>query len=333
MVNVVSKRKGAEGLLCRNQSMDMLRILACMGVILSHSAAMCFTINVVEDGSTEWIVCYIVKKMALWSVPVFTMLTGFFSLNPEKELSLKKLYGNNTLRLILALVFWTLFNAITIHSRFYPFGGAETNYWYVGMCIGLYISMPVLRRIAVNDKLLAYSCWIWFFIRCYYYVGNYVDVPIVFTDYVFTKYVGYCLWGFYLYRITLTRKQVRIIYFIGLISMLASVLLPLLTHKKVDFEYADPIPAVAVSAIFLFTIRHPMNRPLKTEKILAHFSKATFGIYLAHTFVVVETYSRLYRFFPNPYVLVVIAFCVIFGLSYCLTAIIKQIPVLRDWVV
>jgi surface polysaccharide O-acyltransferase-like enzyme len=333
MLSVFSNDKRVGGFLGRNQAMDVLRILACMGVILAHSAVMCFTIHVMEKGSAEWIMCYIIKKVALWSVPAFTMLTGFFFLNPEKKLPLNKLYGKNTLRLALALVFWTLFNAVTVHSRYYPYGGVETNYWYVGMCIGLYISMPVLRRIAANDKLLKYSCWIWFFIRCYYCIGKYVDVPIVFTDYVFAEFVGYCLWGYYLSRIKLNRKKTIMAYFVGIVCLLAVALVPLLTNSKVVFEYADPITAIAVFAIFLYFIKHPLNYCDRTERFLAHFSKATFGIYLAHTFVVIETFSRLYRFFPNPYVLVPVAFCVILGLSYVITIIIKQIPFLRDWVV
>ena len=317
----------------RNPTMDLLRILACMGVIIAHSGAMCFTIGAVEKGTTVWEVCRIVKAVALWSVPLFTMLTGFFFLNPEKELPLKKLYGRNTLRLVIALVFWTLFNAMTVHSQFYPFGGIETNFWYVGMCIGLYISMPVLRRIAGNGKLLSYSCWIWFFIRCYYYIGKYVDVPIVITDYVFTEFVGYCLWGYYLGQLALDKKRATLVYLLGLVAVLAIVILPLLTKEKVSFGYADPAPMLATFAIFLFFIRHPLNVSEKANKVLAHFSKATFGIYMAHSFVVIETYSRLYRFFPNPYVLVPVAFIVIFGLSYFITLVIKQIPVLKDWIV
>jgi surface polysaccharide O-acyltransferase-like enzyme len=317
----------------RNPTMDVLRILACMGVVFAHSGAMCFTIGVVEKGTAAWEVCRIVKAVALWSVPLFTMLTGFFFLNPEKELPLKKLYGRKTLRLVIALVFWTLFNAMTVHSQFYPFGGIETNFWYVGMCIGLYISMPVLRRIAGNGKLLSYSCWIWFFIRCYYYIGKYVDVPIVITDYVFTEFVGYCLWGYYLGQLALDKKRATLVYLLGLVAVLAIVILPLLTKEKVSFGYADPAPMLATFAIFLFFIRHPLNVSEKANKVLAHFSKASFGIYMAHSFVVIETYSRLYRFFPNPYVLVPVAFIVIFGLSYFITLVIKQIPVLKDWIV
>ena len=317
----------------RNQIMDVLRILACMGVILAHVGAMCFTLNIVEKGTAEWVMCYVVKKMLLFSVPIFAMLTGFFFLNPEKELPLSRLYGKNIARLVLALVFWTLFNAVTIHSGYYPFGGVETNFWYVGMCIGLYVSMPVLRRVAENEKLLSYSCWIWLFIQCYYYIGKYVKLPLVFTDYVFTEFVGYCLWGYYMYQHEWSRKQTRIIYFLGSIACVATIVVPLLTNGKVSFDYTGPAPILAVFAIFLFFTRHQINLSYRFERILTHFSKATFGIYMAHSFVVVAVFSRLYRFIPNTIALVPVGFVLIFGLSYAITFIIKKIPILQNWIV
>lgn len=332
-MKLLNKRIVEKGMIQREQSMDMLRILVCLGVIFSHSGDMCFTIGIVEKGSFEWGVCYVVKQIINFSVPIFTMLTGYFFLNPQKELPMKKLYGKKILRLVTALVFWTLFNAVLIHTRYYPFGGPDTNFWYVGMCIGLYISMPVLRRVAVNDKLLSYSCWAWLIIMCYGFVGRFVEVPIVVTDYVFVEFVGYCLWGFYLSKMSLTKKKVRLVYVIGLFAVLTTFAVPLLTMGKVSFQYSDPVPALAVSAVFLYFVKHPIKFSVKSEKVLTHFSKATFGIYLAHSFVVVEVFSRLYRFFPNPYMLVPIAFCAIFGLSYVITVIIKQIPVLKDWVV
>lgn len=333
MVKLWSYSESGLGESRRNPTMDALRIFACVGVILAHVGAMCFTIDAVEEGTVAWVMCRILKAVALWSVPLFAMLTGFFFLNPEKELPLKKLYGRNTLRLVIALVFWTLFNAFTVHSQYYPFGGVETNFWYVGMCIGLYISMPVLRRVAVNEKLLSYACWVWVFIRCYYYVEKFIDVPIVFTDYVFTEFVGYCLWGYYLGKLALDKKRARLVYLLGLVALLATVALPLLLVGKVSFGYADPAPILATFAIFLFAIRHPLDVSEKTGKVLAHFSKATFGIYMAHSFVVIEAFSRLYHIFPNPFVLVLVAFVVIFGLSYFITLVIKQIPVLKNWIV
>ena len=82
--------------------MDVLRILACMGVIFAHSGAMCFTLGIVEKGAAEWTMCFVVKKLLILSVPIFAMITGFFFLQPEKDLPLKKLYGKYTLRLVFA---------------------------------------------------------------------------------------------------------------------------------------------------------------------------------------------------------------------------------------
>lgn len=322
-----------EGLLNREQSMDVLRIMACVGVLFAHAGAMCISTGVVGKGEFGWDMCFVVKLMLKIFVPIFAMITGYFFLKPDRELTLKKLYGKNILRLAVALVFWTLFNALFIHSHFYPFGGPDTNFWYVGMCIGLYISMPVLRAVAADEKLLSFSCWTWIGIRCYYFIGEFVPVPIVITDYVFTDFVGYCLWGYYLFKMTLNRKQARIVYFSGLIALLATLLLPLLTNEEVSFRYADPAPILAVFSIFLFAIRHPIKLSDKKGKILAHFSKATFGIYMAHSFVVVETFSRVYRFVPNPVALIPISTIVIFVMSYFIVLVIKQIPVLKNWVV
>ena len=321
------------GILGREQSMDLLRILACFGVIFAHSGTMCFAIDVVEKGSIEWGVCCVVKQVLKLSVPIFAMLTGYFFLNPNKELPMKKLYGEKVLRLVIALVFWILFNAATVHSQYYPFGGIDTNFWYVGMCIGLYISMPVLRRVAADYKILSYSCWAWLIIMCYCFIGRFVEVPLVFTDYVFVEFVGYCLWGYYLPKMNLTKKRMHYIYIIGLIAMLATFAVPILTNEKVRFHYSDPAPILAVFAIFLFFVKHPFELSNRWGRVLAHFSKVTFGIYMAHTFVVIEAFSRISRFVHNPIALVLVATCAIFAMSYIIVLVIKQIPILKNWVV
>ena len=150
---------------------------------------------------------------------------------------------------------------------------------------------------------------------------------------VFPEFVGYCLWGYYLYKVELSRRQAMMIYFIGIVAFVAMVALPLLTNENVSFQYADPAPILAVFSVFLFAIRHPIKLPGKKGKVLTHFSKATFGIYMVHSFVVMETFSRLYRFLPNPVALIIVSTIGIFVLSYLIVLVIKQIPVLRDWVI
>lgn len=320
----------------RNYSMDVLRIVACLGVVLHHVTSSMYAMGYVDSGSKEWMFNTALYNFTKWSVPIFVMITGFFFLNPAKELPLKKLYGKYILRLVLSLVFWTWFYAIIlqcIYVCYYPFGGQDNNFWYIGMCIGLYISMPVLRIVAANDKLLSYSCWIWLFIRFYLYIGKYVEVPIVFTDYVYTGYVGYCLWGYYLSRLKLDQKQERAMYIVGLVSLVVTVVLPVVSDGKVSFSFESPGPILISIAMFYFVIKHPVQLSSKATKIISHLSAMTFGIYMVHTFVAIETFTRIHRFIPNVYLLSLASFIVTFVLSYVIILIIKQIPILKKWVV
>jgi len=269
-----------------------------------------------------------------YKLPIFVMITGFFFLKPEKEFTLKKLYKKNILHLVLSVVFWTVFYALFIPSQhFYPFGGQNNHFWYIGMCIGLYVSMPVLRAIAANPKLLSYSCWIWLFIHCYMYLGYFVELPIVFTDYVFQGYMGYCLWGYYLFCMELSKRQTTMVYMVGLLSLLATAFLPPLTDGKVFFSMEDPAPILTSIALFLFVIKHPLRFSERMKKIVLHLSRMTFGIYMAHMFVMIEILTRLHRFVPNVFLLVPIAFIIVFVSSYFIVLVIKQIPFLKKWVV
>lgn len=327
---------GKENVVKRNCSMDVLRILACLAVIIVHAGSSGISIDIVDEGTDEWYYCMALDSLFKWSVPIFVMITGFFFLKPEKELPLKKLYKKYILRLVLCLIFWSWFYAILLdcrYTKFYPFGGQHTNFWYIGMCIGLYMSMPVLRIIAANEKVLAYSCWIWLFMNLYTFIGHFVDVPILITDHVFYGYIGFCLWGYYLSRVELNRRQTNVVYLIGVLSSIITLILPWVTKGKVVFALDSPGPALTSIAIFLFVIKHPIQLSPKFEKVVTHVSGLTLGIYMAHTFVIFETYSRIYRYIPNMFLLVPIVFGVVFVLSYLIVLIIKQIPILKKWVV
>lgn len=318
----------------RNETLDLLRIMLCFGVIIGHIASSCFDFQYVENGSTDWVACSLLLDLGKGAIPVFAMITGFLFLNPTKELPLKKLYGRNVLRLVLALMFWTWFYAIILHQRFYPFFGQDTNYWYVGMCIGLYISLPVLRMIAADEKLLAYSCWIWFFIRCYYYVDEYlIQVPVVFTDFVFTDYIGYCLWGYYLSQKEFSKKQTRWFYLAGFVGLLITLILPLVSNRALICRLESPSVIVTSVALFLFVIKHPVHLSGRVAKIVTYVAQMTFGIYMVHSFVNMVIFTRMHRFFPSFAPLYILSVIAVFAISFVIILIIKNIPVLKKWVI
>lgn len=317
----------------RNYSMDLLRIMACLGVILMHVASSFFSHNYVREGNLDWICCVTLYHAFVCSVPIFAMITGFLFLNPQKELPIKRLYGKNILRLVLALVFWTFFYAVTLRFPYYPFPCRKAHFWYVEICIGLYVSMPLLKRIATDDKVLSYACWIWLAIRFLCNLELFVELPFQITNHVFTEYVGYCLWGYYITRISLSKKQERVVYLVGLLYLIANIALSLITDGKTRVGFDNMDPVLVCFAVFLFVIKHPIHLSDKVARMVTFFSGMTFGIYMVHSFVDLVIFSRLYRYFPNFFVMAPLAFLVILVLSCAIILVIKQIPFLKRWVV
>ncbi len=316
----------------RNVSLDVLRIVACFGVVAIHVSGGPIFHGWVKAGCDGYAIYVVMGALVRWAVPVFVMLTGFFFLDPQKELPLKKLFKRNILRLIVAQIFWTAFYALTLHWRWYPFGGQDSHFWYIGMCIGLYISMPVLRMIAANNKLLTYSCWLWLLIRCYYFVGRFVELPLVFTDYVYTDYVGYCLFGWYISRVELKTWHKRLIYLLGIAGLVVNVTVPFVSSASVS-NYEAPSVICTSIALFLFFVEHPINLSDRVNNVVYDMSKSTFGIYMVHVFVLTELHSRVYRFIQHPVLLTVMTVGATFLISYGIIGVIRRIPVVKKWVV
>lgn len=181
----------------RNISLDVLRVLACLGVITIHTAGSPIFHHMVEPGTLWYNECLVMDALVRWSVPVFAMLTGFFLLDGNKELPIRKLLTKYVLRMVVALVVWSAFYAATLHMSLLPFGSQGGHFWYLGMVIGLYLSMPILRMIAANKSLLAYFCWTWLFFMCYKFLGRFFALPIDLDNVVFVDYAGFALWGAY----------------------------------------------------------------------------------------------------------------------------------------
>lgn len=319
----------------RNISLDILRILACLGVIVIHTAGSIGYHRIAEAGTFYWNICEAMDALSRWSVPVFAMLSGFFFLQPEKEIPIKKLYGKYIAHIVVALVFWSLFYAITLHKSYYPFGVQEGHFWYLGMCIGLYMAMPVLRWIATNEKVLAYFCWVWFFCKTYIFLGNFVTLPIQLSHLLFVDYVGYCLWAHYLSRITLSKKQEVFLYiFAGLCT--GETIAGYLLTKNADSCWASyvSLPTIILSlSLFYFFVHWKPKFSASCTRIVTTCSECTFGIYLVHLWLLTHVFFRVHRFFPNPILTVFISIVITFFVGGGITLIIKKLPIVNKWIV
>ena len=289
----------------------------------------------VEVGTYEWNWCAAFDALSRWSVPVFAMLSGFLFLNPQKELPLSKLYGKYIARIVIALIFWSCFYAFTLHSDYYPFGSQEGHFWYLGMCIGLYMAMPIMRYIAKDSKMLSYFCWIWLFCKVYFFAGNYVTLPFDLSHLLFVDYVGYCLWAYYLSTIVLNSKQELLLYGVAVIGLIVNVIGYIVT-KDLDCCYAGYVAITNIATsfgLFYLCSHHNLNFGKRWNKVIQTISECTFGIYLIHMWMLIQVIFRVHRFVPTPIYTVLISVAMAFVGGLVVTYILKQIPLVKKWIV
>ena len=319
----------------RNVSLDLLRIFACLTVIMIHTAGSPIVHGLVEIGTLEYDECLILEALSRWSVPVFAMLTGFFMLDSTKDISIKTIFSKYILRLFISLVFWSAFYAVTLHKSFYPLGCQEGHFWYVGMCIGLYLALPIMRLVASNTRVLAYFCWTWLAIKMYQFLGVYFRLPVDLRDIIFVDYVGYCLFAYYLKVIYINKFVRKIFYIVGILSLVITIIAGLFTKNCDTAFYGYTAPNVIIFAIslFIFFLYHPIKNNNIIAKKISIVSQCTFGIYMVHLWILIQIFFRFYRFVPYIIPLCLICVCVTFFIALGMTYVIRKIPYVGRYIV
>lgn len=296
---------------------DILRILATFAVILLHSCSEFWEEN---NFNTDWNVRNIYDSAVRWCVPIFVMISGALFLNPEKHISIKKLYTKNTVRIIVAFFLWS-----TIYSAYNFFINNDHNligfalnifygpfhFWFLYMIIGVYITIPILRQIAQNKTATKY-----FLIMAFVFtfilplslsitskllptiISNGGSIVSLLYHYfesldlaLFAGYSGYFLLGYYLNANKC--KYTNLIYTIGILSFIAIVGGTVLSFyifgefKDFLYKYLTPFVLFEAIAVFLFVKNLTPRIKFSTKAInmITKISNMCFGIYLVHILV------------------------------------------------
>ncbi len=261
---------------------------------------------------TQFLIESVFQNLLMWAVPCFLMITGALLLNPEKEITWKKV-GKYIFRVALSLVVFTLLFEVIDHV-FGTKGNIFTNWlyklytgqswahmWYLYLLIGMYLMVPFYRMITKNASMNQIGILIVilvFFVSLLPLIDNIAKVHTSFYIPTSIIYPAYFFLGYYLFN----TKVAKWIY--AIIFALSSVAIVLLTMYRV-FEAGDAKPDVSLeySSILvvlqttgLFGLLKDIN-PKKT-KVVDVINDTTFGIYLIH-FIFVKMILKWNGF--NPY--------------------------------
>lgn len=336
--------------------LDVLRVIACLSVIMIHSSAH----YVIKDiGSFNFWVGNILDGLARIGVPLFIMISGALMLDKNYEYSNKKII-KHILRMAMFFVFWSIlycliFNVLGPIIKHDPVDFAKIisslikghyHLWFVYLIIGLYLIVPLLR-LWVNDTNKKYVEYFIVLSTIFTYIipqiisigSNYSNLFVQINDIaensLAIKYVGgyttYFILGWYINNYEIKNK--RIIYVLGLFGLLISIMgtyiLSNTTGESLQM-YENLYINVLFQTVAVFVVIKDKLKSKKQLNIINSISKHSLGIYAIHALIATFSYEILEIANINIAIInIPVVFISSFVLAYLGSIIFSKIPVLR----
>lgn len=308
---------------------DLMRVFAIFAVVVQHVCNRC--IRYATPDQLDWQVCKAVHSSLVWAVPIFVMISGALFLVPDKEFSIKKLYGKYILRLAIAYLFWScintfLFSTIKYYAPF-SFAGIWNTFtgmlkggypylWFLWMILGLYIMIPILRAClkTMSDTVLLYWLAAGFTFGCIIpLILNWNTANVLFgsnmtimNQSMFGVYVFYFVLGYTLEHRPHLLTNYKLLYLAGILGVIVAVagtaILSRYYMSNIVFLLENHSPAITFTSIAIYIgLRNYIAANQETGKITQLASALVpyvFGIYLVHNIfldsvgiAIIEKYS------------------------------------------
>ncbi len=280
---------------------DNAKILAAFAVVFLHCASG-VVIETEQFNSTDWWIGNVYTSLVRWCVPVFVMISGALLLDPNKSESLLEFYRRRAARILIPLLFWTVFFSVwnvkgfILRGEEIPWlyvtrevmrGSPFYHMWFLYMIVGLYLFAPFLRRIVSQTSYneLVFLVIILFGMSMLNFVLiNTDNVQLIINR--FLLYLSYFIAG-HVIRVTKLRPNSILI----LVIFLASVALTSVGHyllarnsglnEGMYFHGNLSITVVPMSLSIMFLLKE-LSFPIMNARISKHLASLSLGIYIVH---------------------------------------------------
>ena len=347
----------------RIPALDVLRIVAVLGVVSIHVFA-AVVLNDEIRGSGTWWTAVALDLGFVWVVPAFVMVSGALVLDPRMhERGPAHFYRKRALRLGPAVLFWPLFYIVVVSAGMSGQqlsagsvaaklleGEPYTHLYFLWLICGLYAVAPVLasflsqgtrvRAVIFAAVVLGATVAAYAAAGLLAYGG--VSQPIylnALTQWI--PYVGYFLAGWALRDLVLTPRM-RTLALAGAAGAVTLVVWmygtrpanPLL-HAAMPVSYLGFAVAVATVCIFMF-VRSGLASWApgpRTAKVIRTLSDATFGVFLLHFAVIIAIRVAFPSMVQPAASSILVAggvWLVVVGISFAVTILARRVPILRQ---
>lgn len=331
----------------RSARLDVMRVGACLAVILLHLAA---TIVMERElfGTLHWHLSNAIDAATRWCVPVFIMLSGALLLDPQKHANPQAFWAKRMGRLLPAIIAWPAiyfaWRAYYWHEPISPgtiahdlvIGRPYVHLYFLFLIAGLYLVTPFLAR-ALGTLSLPQLRQLIIIMAGLAIGANLFDFLASSAFTMFVPYLTYYLAGWYCTRLLLDRPGTSVLA-IGLAASLITGLTALLISTRgfddrwAFYFYEDFSPTVMVMAVGLFLLTLQGTISPRIESVAQTLAPLTLGVYLAHPIVVELLRYGYFLAMPillRPPYYVPVTFLVTCAITFPLVALIRRVPGLQ----
>ncbi len=321
----------------RNLSLDIIRTIACLLVVIYHSPKP-GVVNSFEASSASII--------GVPCIGLFFMVSGYLLL-PAKG-SLFPFLKKRMNRILFPTLFWTAFYLLVhyIEDGYYlkqswvqtftsiPFTRQGHGVlWFLYTITGIYILSPILSAWLVNatKREVQFILALWCITLCYSYLRPFVILTedVYGWLYYFSGFAGYFLLGYYIKRF----KPALSLYTIILLYLVPFIMAPISKFANIEvlyhsYDYLSLLVVMMCVGIFLLVVKvAPPSCSNHTPWVIAltNFSNCSFGIYLVHIFVmhkimwkidILSAYGGAIQIFSCVLLTTIISWTVVLFLSH-----------------
>lgn len=334
---------------------DLIRIIAVISMILLHVIAVSWSVPV---ASKEFHIFNVFDSVVRFCVPIFIMISGMFFLKPGKEQSIRKLLTKNCLRIVTAFFFWSAMYAV-LDAYMHPgssikhivktFILGRYHLWFLIMLVGLYLLVPILKKMMEDKKVTEYFLILSFIfnfcMNAVLLVPAIDGITTVWNGYLSMSFVcgytAYFVLGSYMAENELSAKAKKTIYILGIISLCFTIggtagISIYLGSAYTLYGYLLPNTLFYSMAVFLFAKDHLSKIKFsdKAAKVISKLAQLSFCVYLVHDFFI-TLICRVWGFTAlsfTPVLAAPVLAIIIYLAGLVVAIIIDKIPGLRKYI-
>jgi putative acetyl transferase len=320
----------------RNINLDLLKVLACVGVVLLHTAMGGFK----ETGS--WNFSTYLYYLGTYSIPLFFMVNGYLLLG-KREITYS--YILQKVKWILITVSsWTFI--VWVFKRDFTENlikkivgsliqkGYFFQFWFFGTLILIYICLPILKKFLNSKRRYFYILSLLVVIGLIFELANIVlQMPIqtyvIQTFRLWTWFFYYVLGG-YIAQFTMKELKSRFKNWMKIVSILLFLISPLIlffiaktAYHNLFAEYFYDTLFVKVSTLGIFLTILTLTLNENRNEWIVSLSNQTMGVFIIHTYIM-KVWEKLFGFnFVGAYLLFALF---TLSVSFIIVGMLMKIP-------